>query len=127
MPNEDQQPTSGASGRPLEVRYDFVASDELDQKASEQVASGAIRVWHSRVEQVSSLRIDGPCVRCWHRFTQTRVIDLPLSSVRGSPPSVRTAVDTVTADFLCDCDVTHPDTPAGERGCGASFSVTSAQ
>ena len=107
--------------------YRYIASDELDRAAATLVNAGKVLVWVVTDTEAPSMRIDGPCARCGDNYSQTRVQNLASSSVRGAhsapepPPTAE-----VSADFLCDCDITHPGTPPGERGCGASYTIVAA-
>lgn len=105
-----------------ELDFEDVSSAELDDKAASLVIAGALTLSYVENRSVSSLRIDGPCPRCGHSFHQTRALSLPATSVRG----VATAFEPAAtwADFMCDCTIVHPGTPAAEHGCGASYSVT---
>lgn len=99
--------------------FEDVSSAELDALANQLAREGAITV--SLVSgNVESLRIDGPCPRCEHPFSQTRGLTVPASSIRGR----RDAAPRVTwAEFVCECRVAHPGTPQGARGCGASYAI----
>jgi hypothetical protein len=107
--------------------YRYIASDELDRAAAALVKAGKVQVWVVTDTEAPSMRIDGPCARCGDDYSQTRIQNLASSSVRGahSAPEPPHRAE-VSADFLCDCDVTHPGTPPGERGCGASYTVVAA-
>ena len=107
--------------------YRYIASDELDRAAATLVKAGKVQVWVVTDTDAPSMRIDGPCAGCGDDYSQTRVQNLASSSVRGAhsapepPPTAE-----VSADFLCDCDITHPGAPPGERGCGASYTIVAA-
>jgi hypothetical protein len=117
----------GPEGQEVVAPYRYIASDELDRAAAALVKAGEVQVWVVTDTEAPSMRIDGPCARCGDDYSQTRVQNLASSSVRGAhsapepPPTAE-----VSADFLCDCDSTHPGTPPGERGCGASYTIVAA-
>ena len=110
-----------------EPPFEDVASADLDAKAAEFVKKGTVTVSYLNNTSVSSLRIDGPCPRCEHSFSQTRALQLPVTSIRGGAPaheaSAQAAAAAIFADFLCDCAAVHPGTPPGARGCGANYTV----
>lgn len=104
-----------------EVNFEDVSSAELDDQAAALVETGTARLSHIKNPLVSSLRIDGPCPRCMHPFSQTRALSLPATSIRSVATTPSEAA--IWADFICDCKVVHPGTPDGERGCGANYTV----
>lgn len=112
--------TSGRA-QAQDLEFQEIATPELDRLASQLADSGQLRLHGSSAAAVESLRMDGPCPRCGHHFSQTRALNLPTSAVRrrhDDGPS-----RPVWADFLCDCGRPHPGARDGERGCGASFSL----
>lgn len=119
-------PTNPTAPEPVEP-FENVASADLDARAAELVKEGAVSVSYIKNTAVSSLRIDGPCPRCEHRFSQTRALQLPVTSIRGGVPtrdvSATAAAAAAFADFLCECIVVHPGTPPGASGCGANYTV----
>lgn len=102
--------------------FEDVSSEELDAKAQRFVDDDRIQVWTKTFGETTSVRIDGPCPRCEHHFSDTRVEKLPVSSVRGRH-SAAGSVASVTADFACKCRVVHADTPPTDSGCGATFVI----
>ncbi|WP_155725980.1 hypothetical protein [Mycobacterium avium] len=128
-----EEPTSSAAqtNEPhdpqVDAPYRYLASDELDRAAAALVKAGKVQVWVVTDTEAPSMRIDGPCANCGDDYSQTRVLNLASSAVRGAhsapepPPRAE-----VSADFLCDCDITHPGAPPGERGCGASYTIVAA-
>ncbi|BCT77106.1 hypothetical protein SCMU_29480 [Sinomonas cyclohexanicum] len=104
-----------------ELNFEDVSSARLDDEAAALVEAGTVQLFYVKNDLVSSLRIDGPCPRCGHSFSQTRALELPVTSIRGTPT---THVAAATwADFICDCTVAHPGAPSGARGCGASYAL----
>lgn len=118
---------NGPQGPLAVAPYRYIASDELDRAAAALVKTGKVQVWVVTDTDAPSMRIDGPCASCGDDYSQTRVQNLASSAVRGAhsapepPPTAE-----VAADFLCDCDITHPGAPPGERGCGASYTIVAA-
>lgn len=108
-------------GTVQELQYSETATAELDAAAGTLASTGTLLVSHISDTDVPSLRIDGPCPRCGHPFSQTRALELPVTSIRGGQVA-QTEIPT-WADFLCDCGITHPGAPIGERGCGATYSL----
>jgi hypothetical protein len=51
--------------------YTYVSSAELDAAAQELVRSGRLRISLISTTEAPSIRIDGPCPRCTHAFSQT--------------------------------------------------------
>jgi len=115
------QARHGAEGP---IAYQCVANDELDQAAASLVRAGIVQAWAVTNTSAPSIRIDGPCARCGDSYDKTRIENLASSAVRGtySAPEPSTRAE-ISADFLCDCDVTHPGAPEGERGCGANYTI----
>ena len=111
--------TSGADDV---MPYEFGSSRELDRRARELVGKGVIATWLVHSTRAESLKIAGPCARCDDAFTQTQVLELPVTTVRGWNLN-RSPRDDRFADYLCDCDIVHPGTPQGATGCGASYTV----
>ena len=101
--------------------YEDVSSMELDDRARELVASGEIKVRLVDTTNAASLRIDGPCARCGHVYSQTRGLELPVSAIRRAQKVKATLPRW--ADFLCACRETHPKAPPDVTGCGASYAV----
>lgn len=103
-----------------EEPFEDLCSAELDALANQLAREGTINV-RLVSDQIESLRIDGPCPRCLHPFSQTRALTIPASSIRKyNVESVRVG----WGDFACECRVVHPGTPAGEQGCGASYAIS---
>lgn len=117
-PTDDQ---AGAPGEQAKLAYQEVSTVELDDRARQLVATGQLKVRLVDDTRVASLRVDGPCARCGHVYSQTRALELPVSAIRRAEriatPAYRWAY------FLCDCLESHPDGPPGVTGCGASYSV----
>ncbi len=102
--------------------YEPVASEELDERAAQLVLRGAIAVSYIDDPDAPSLRVDGPCARCEHPYSQTTVLAVPDWAIRAvSGPQPKPAP---SAEFLCDCRDPHPNTPPRMRGCGASYQIT---
>lgn len=127
--SDDDTPGDDRDAQEPPQPYESTSSEALDDAAREMVNGKQIRIWLSTAGEITSARIDGPCPRCKDHFSQTEVLNLPASTVRGphtpAPDSAtaQAASSVLWADFLCDCDVVHPNTPPGERGCGAGYSI----
>lgn len=106
------------------IAYEFGSSRELDKRARQLVSEEHIVTRLVSTTRADSLKISGPCARCDDPFTQTQVLQLPVTTVRGWNLN-RPARDDRYADYLCECSVAHPGTPPGATGCGASYAVVS--
>lgn len=104
-----------------ELDFEDISSVQLDDQAATLVEAGTVVLSYIENPSVSSLRIDGPCPRCTHPFSQTRALELPATSIRGVPNTSASAA--IWADFMCACKVAHPRTPNDQHGCGASFTI----
>lgn len=112
-----------------DIEYAFIESLELDEAAQELVRTGKLRVSLITSTKAPSLRIDGPCPRCGHDYSDTEGLRILTSTVRGvptsgTPDSSTPGAPEYFADFLCDCKKVHANAPTGARGCGASYMVS---
>lgn len=119
-PSRIDQHAAGPSA-PALAPFADIASAELDAAAARLVRERVMTLRESSDTHVPSLRLDGPCPRCDHHFSQTRALVLPASAVRGNDHAPEQG--PAWADFLCECSVDHPGAPSGEQGCGAGFSL----
>lgn len=117
----DEESTNGVGGR--ELVYMDEASLILDVGAHKLREEGRLLTHLVIHPGTSSLRIDGPCPRCLHSFSQTAALEVPDWDVRGSTSTLSHSAASESADFYCDCSVPHPGAPDGLQGCGARFNV----
>lgn len=121
------EPSGAAPAPHSDDDFQYTSSEDLDDAARALVRDGVLSVWLVNSTKAPSLRIDGPCPRCKHPYSQTQGLRMLTSTVRGiraAKPEPSTTTQYY-ADFLCDCDRTHSNAPDGVRGCGASYSIPS--
>lgn len=95
---------------PDPLEYAEQTADDYAKKFAETCTSTSTR---------RGLLLRGMCPRCGDTM-DFQVVTKIFQSGSGGDPG---AAATKETPLLCTCEVTHPNRPAGEEGCGAYWNI----
>jgi hypothetical protein len=112
-------------------RLRWATTDAFDyawtEKAYDLLVERKITAVVMRAGVVETSVVNGPCPRCEHVFSaskvRTAVTDWEGTLGESADERDPGAAEFVEVDLWCECDDEHPGRPDGRTGCGAAYRV----